>query len=355
MGFDIANFLNSDLGGLLQAGLGGVAGAFGTPSSSRQNGTTQTQQSGTTNTNFNDFLNSLINSLQNTSSAQNVSGQQAGQTSTAANLNPATQQLLQKLTQSYSSLANPSLQGYQAQQTQGINNNADLNSQAVNNIMASRGLSTSPVAGTAAAGVEANRIGQINSLNQSIPLLQNQQNLTNLGASSNFLNSIPGLLGSTSTNTGTTGSTTNAVSQQSGQQTTGTTQGGTGYQDQNTAGTSINKSTGSSSSGGGVGSAVGGFASVLASLFSDKRLKEDIKELPSKKAVDKIMALRPKEWTWKGGSELKDEGFLAQDIKKILPELVQKDPEGSGFYKVNYAGIIPELVSVVQSLVEARG
>jgi hypothetical protein len=90
---------------------------------------------------------------------------------------------------------------------------------------------------------------------------------------------------------------------------------------------------------------VGTLGATAASIFSDERLKKDIH--PITKATDVIMKLKPVEWNWK-------KGVIAQDIEKVLPELVHTDPDGSGFKKVNYSGLIPYLVSAVQELKEER-
>ena len=324
------------------SGVGGLVSGLlpGGPTTTNQNQTT----SGTTNqnTDFTSLLNSLINTLQNTTQQNNTSGAQQGTSSTAANLGPQQQQLLNQLTQKYSALTAPSLSGYAAQQTQGINKNSDIQSQAVNNIMASRGLATSPVSGTAQAGIEQGRVGQINQMQAGLPVLQNQLNTQNLGAASSFLQSTPGLLGTTATNQGST------VGQQSqaGQTTGQTIQGQTSTGTQATTGTN-NSTTAGTSSTQQQGSAAGGIAGLLAGLFSDIRLKEEVK--PIAKAVDKLMALRPSTWKWKG-TQFEDQGVLAQDVARVLPELIDEE---KGFLKVNYAGLIGTLVSAVQEM-EAR-
>jgi hypothetical protein len=327
------SFFNSDLGKLLTAGLGGAAGGFATPSSTSGSSATTSQQQGSSDSyqSFTNFLNSLLSSQQQ--------GTSSNTSTTTPNLSPSTQSLIDNLTKRYASLSTPSLSGYQAQQTQGINRSADLQKQSVNNIMASRGLAQSPVSGTAEANVEARRIGQINNLNASLPLLKNQLDVSNLGAATNFLNAVPH--GTTTTS----GGTTSQAGTQSNLQNTGGVSSGT--QNTSSTGTQQTNSNQNTQSGGGVGSAIGGFASLLASLFSDERLKAEIK--PIDKAVDKIMALHPVTWKWKGGS-VEDAGLLAQDLLKTLPELVHKDPEGSGYNKVNYAGLLGTLVAAVQEL-----
>lgn len=340
----LKGFFNSNAGAGVLAGLGGVAGAFPTPASMQGSGTSTTNGSSETNSNTNSFNNSLMDFLSYLVSSSNTNT--SGTQSSTPNLSPQAQQLINKLTQSYQQFAKPvDLSGYQATQAQGINRNADLAQQSAQNIMASRGLATSPASATTATNIDANRFAQQNQLNQSIPQLANQQNLANLGAVSGFANALP--YGTTSTNS--QAQTNEQSQQQNQQQKASQSGGGTAYSGQNTSQNTNQVQNQNNKSGGGIGSAVGGIASVLASLFSDERLKKDIERLPSNKAIDKIMSLKPSVWKWKqDGSE--DIGLIAQDLKEVLPELVHKDPNGSGYLKVNYAGLISELVGAVQAV-----
>jgi hypothetical protein len=173
-------------------------------------------------------------------------------------------------------------------------------------------------------------------------------NVSNLGAAAQFMNMIPhGSTTTGSTQSDTTGS--QVQSQNSGG--TANSWGNTANQatgTQNTNQSSTSQNQGSTS--GGLAGAASGIAGLLGSLFSDQRLKKDIK--PIDNAVDKIMSLRPSTWKWKGG-EVEDSGLIAQDIEKKLPELIDNtDP--SGFKRVNYAGLIGTLVGAIQELKEAN-
>jgi hypothetical protein len=335
-GAGISSFLSGGYGDLL-GGLGGAVSGL-LPSGPTTTNTNQSS-SGTSNQtgDFSQLLNSLINTLQNSNQQTNTSGATNG--TSFANLGPQQQALLNQLTQRYQQLSAPSLTGYAAQQTAGINKNADLQSQAVNNIMASRGLSTSPAAGTAAAGIEAGRVGQINQMQAGIPLLQSQLNTTNLGATSSFMSSLPTLLGTS--NIGNTAGQQSQAGQTTGQTIQGQTSSGTSNQTGATNQTATGSSTTQQQ-----GSVAGGIAGLLGGLFSDKRLKKDVKPIGS--ALDKIVALQPKKWHWKGG-EFEDTGLLAQDLQKVLPELVHKDEE-TDYLQINYAGLISTLVGAVQEI-----
>lgn len=248
-------FSQNPLAGLLSLVTGGASGFFPTPGNSNSQGTSNTQTYGGSQ----QSLQSLLQSLQQTSG---TSGQQGTQSSsTTPTVSPQTQALLDQLTKQYGALASstPDLKPYQAQQTQQINTNRGLQGKAVDNIMAARGLSTSPVSGTAQAGVENSRVGDITNLQQSLPLLLQQLKSQNLAAAGNFASSLP----RGSTTTGTSGQTGYSTQQQSGSQTGNSSQYGSQY------GTSSNQSAQNTqtSQGGGIGSGLGGIASLLAGLF----------------------------------------------------------------------------------------
>lgn len=327
---------------IIGAGAGLVSGLLdGGPTVTNSNQTTrgssETNTNSSGNSSFEQWLKNFLESQTQTS------GGTTSTSTTNPNLSPATQQLIDTLTAKYQNLTQPSLQGYAAQQTQSINRNADLQNQAVQSLMASRGLATSPVSGTAQAGVEAGRFGEINKMQAGLPLLQNQQNLTNLGAAANFMQMIPH-------GTTTTGGTQNT---QNTSQTQNQTQGSGGNQFQNQwgyQGTNSSQNTEGTQSTQQKGSTAAGLTGLLAGLFSDERLKKEVK--PIDKALEKISALRPSTWKWKG-TEFEDTGLLAQDIAKVLPELVDRT-DSSGYLKVNYAGLIGTLVGAVQELKEAN-
>jgi hypothetical protein len=364
-----SSLLSQDPGliGLL-LGLGGVAGGFGTPSSS----STNFSNSSTTNSNYNNFLNSLLNSLQNTSSATNTQGASSGvgttdvtnaaKTVTGTNFNPATQALLAKLTQSYTGLSNPNLSGYQSQQLQQIGQQGNLAQQAAQQVMANRGLSTSPVSATTAAGIAQNTGNQMNQFNESIPLLQNQYALQNLGAASGFLQGLPSLLGTTTGTTGsqqgqstqnnnTVGQTTN-VGQTTGQTTSGQTGGGTSWGATSSSGSQNTKS----SQGGGIGGIAGGIGGVLAGLLpiiSDKHLKDNISPLPHEVSAARLMKLKPSSWNWKhDGSH--GTGVVAQDVERHFPELVHEHPT-TGVKMVDYGGLVGHMLSALQHVNKLGG
>ncbi len=83
---------------------------------------------------------------------------------------------------------------------------------------------------------------------------------------------------------------------------------------------------------------------------SDKRLKENIKPIES--ALDKVSKLQGVTFNWKeSGSilELKEDvGFIAQDVQKVMPELVRENKDG--MLSMRHQGIAPILLEAIKEL-----
>lgn len=84
---------------------------------------------------------------------------------------------------------------------------------------------------------------------------------------------------------------------------------------------------------------------------SDEKMKKNIQNIPN--ALKKIKALKGKLYQWKteqytnsGMDENRQIGFIAQDLAKVLPEVVVKKEDGT--YAVNYNGIIPVLTEGIK-------
>ena len=93
--------------------------------------------------------------------------------------------------------------------------------------------------------------------------------------------------------------------------------------------------------------------------YSDSRLKKDIKPLTN--VLEKLMQIRGVTFKWNSaykefsGSlpKKKEIGFVAQDVEKVFPELVEKRGRGSKNYRViHYAKITAVLVEAVKELKE---
>lgn len=218
-------------------GLTGAAGFAPTPTT----GSGSSASSSSTSSNIQSILNTL----------SQLSGRTSQTQTTIPTQSPEAAALMRNLIGKYSSLSNVNLAPYQAQQSESINRSSNLQSEAVRNIMAARGLATSPVAGTAEAGIQAGRFGQLTNLRQQIPLLQNQLTLQNLQGASGLYGMLP--RGSTATGVGTT-EQTGSTSQYGTTSSMGTTDQKQNYNQQQSA-------------GGGIGSMFGGIAGILASLF----------------------------------------------------------------------------------------
>jgi len=81
---------------------------------------------------------------------------------------------------------------------------------------------------------------------------------------------------------------------------------------------------------------------------SDERLKENI--YPIDNAFDRVNNIEGVYFNWKDKSE-RNVGVLAQQVEKVLPEVVSQD--GNGYLNVDYGGIVPLLLEAIKEL-EAR-
>ena len=83
---------------------------------------------------------------------------------------------------------------------------------------------------------------------------------------------------------------------------------------------------------------------------SDKRLKENIKPIES--ALDKAMKLQGVTFDWKESDSLldikEDIGFIAQDVQKVVPELVRENADG--MLSMRHQGIAPILLEAIKEL-----
>lgn len=83
---------------------------------------------------------------------------------------------------------------------------------------------------------------------------------------------------------------------------------------------------------------------------SDVALKKNISPLPA--SLNKITALRPVIWNWKNEAAGKDleYGFIAQEVEKVLPDLVTLDTwiDGEEHKFLAPYKMIPYLVAAIQ-------
>jgi len=90
---------------------------------------------------------------------------------------------------------------------------------------------------------------------------------------------------------------------------------------------------------------------VVAFATSDKRLKDNI--TPIEDALTKVSQVQGIEFDWipkEGvhGNEGRDVGVIAQEIEKVLPEVVTT--RDNGYKAVKYEKIIPLLVEAIKEL-----
>jgi hypothetical protein len=83
---------------------------------------------------------------------------------------------------------------------------------------------------------------------------------------------------------------------------------------------------------------------------SDKRLKENIKPIES--ALDKVEKLQGVTFDWKESDSIlnikEDIGFIAQDVQKVIPELVRENKDG--MLSMRHQGIAPILLEAIKEL-----
>ena len=83
---------------------------------------------------------------------------------------------------------------------------------------------------------------------------------------------------------------------------------------------------------------------------SDKRLKENIKPIES--ALDKVSKLQGVTFDWKESDSIlnikEDIGFIAQDVQKVIPELVRENEDG--MLSMRHQGIAPILLEAIKEL-----
>lgn len=82
--------------------------------------------------------------------------------------------------------------------------------------------------------------------------------------------------------------------------------------------------------------------------FSDARLKEDIEPLGT--SLEALLQLRGVSFKWKssGAKGVRNFGFIAQEVEKVFPDLVQDDAQG--YKSLSYPSLIPVLVEAVREL-----
>ncbi|HZL76858.1 MAG TPA: tail fiber domain-containing protein [Bacteroidales bacterium] len=87
---------------------------------------------------------------------------------------------------------------------------------------------------------------------------------------------------------------------------------------------------------------------IITFSASDARLKDNI--LPIESALEKVLGLQGVMYSWKNDPQrLRFVGFIAQDVEKVIPELVFTDPS-SGMKGINY----PEMTAVLAESIKSQ-
>ena len=80
-------------------------------------------------------------------------------------------------------------------------------------------------------------------------------------------------------------------------------------------------------------------------------MRKNINSIPN--ALEKLSKLNPVNYNWRqdefsiaGFNDKKQWGFIAQEVEKVMPELVSDDI--NGFKSLNYTGVIPLLTKAMQ-------
>ena len=97
------------------------------------------------------------------------------------------------------------------------------------------------------------------------------------------------------------------------------------------------------------GNITGGNINGTAFLYtSDARFKEDIEAIRGKEALRLINALQGVHFNWIGNGK-KDIGFIAQDVQKVVPELVSNvEKEDGDHLAVQYGNIVAIAVEAIK-------
>jgi len=80
---------------------------------------------------------------------------------------------------------------------------------------------------------------------------------------------------------------------------------------------------------------------------SDARLKTNIHDLPY--GLNDLMKLRPVAYNWKAQPEMAKVGLIAQEVQKVIPEVITGDP-ATDTLGMNYAELVPVLINAIKDL-----
>ena len=90
-----------------------------------------------------------------------------------------------------------------------------------------------------------------------------------------------------------------------------------------------------------------GGGDVIAFYSSDKNLKENIKELDTNNIIESINSYEF-DWNNKADREGKGFGFIAQEVKEVLPHVIKES--NNGYLGIDYIQFIPVLLKEIKDL-----
>lgn len=97
-----------------------------------------------------------------------------------------------------------------------------------------------------------------------------------------------------------------------------------------------------------VGGCITATADIIAFSASDKRFKDDLNKICNTKDILNGLTGYSFKWNEASGREGTDLGVIAQDVKEVLPQIVQEREDG--YLAVDYPKLIPVLIEEVKRL-----
>jgi len=82
------------------------------------------------------------------------------------------------------------------------------------------------------------------------------------------------------------------------------------------------------------------------SQWSDARAKKEIKDMPY--GLEEVLKLHPVTYKLKEGEDRTRLGLIAQEVQKIVPEVVTTE-ERRGMLGVDYIALLPVMINAVQA------
>jgi hypothetical protein len=92
------------------------------------------------------------------------------------------------------------------------------------------------------------------------------------------------------------------------------------------------------------GSTTGTYTTSGWQHSSDERLKTNVTQINN--ALDKVMDMEGVYFNWKKSDENRQVGMIAQEVEKVLPEVVSTDKEG--YYSMSYGAVVPVLIEAIK-------